>query len=205
MDVSKVHTHCACADVTLCWKWRTWCRLFFVFHTGFLCLDLRTHKLQVTLSPVQQTIISVTYLIGLIQLLCSKVDLPRLPLLGKLLSEAPEMRQSFLCPLFARNKSSGCSQVCFFSSSLTLFLAMPGGCSPGIFQQQCFMYQYRFKIFFPELNYHLITWPVITRKRTTGMHYICMHRQPLWYVHSLLHKVVYTLGLITCLFCSTVH
>ena len=95
----------------------------FVFHTGFLCLDLRTHKLQVTLRPVQQTIISVTYLIQPIQLLCSKVDLPRLPLLGKLLSEAPEMRQSFLCPLFARNKSSGCSQICFFSSSLSSVLS----------------------------------------------------------------------------------
>ena len=75
-------------------KWRTWCRLFLSF-TQVLCLDLRTHKLQVTLRPVQQTIISVTYLIGLMQLLCSKVDLPRLPLLGKLLFEAPEMRQSF--------------------------------------------------------------------------------------------------------------
>ena len=100
------------------------------------------------MSPVQQTIISVTYLIGLIHLLCSKVDLPRLPLLWKLLSEAPEMRQSFLCSFFARNKSSGCSQVCFFSSSLTLFLAMPGSCTPGIFQQQCFMYQYCFQNIF---------------------------------------------------------
>ena len=86
----------------------------FCLSHRFLCLDLRTHKLQVTLRPVQQTIISVAYLFGLIQLLCSKVDLPRLPLLWKLLSEAPEMRQGFLCPFFARNKSSGCSRSASF-------------------------------------------------------------------------------------------
>ena len=75
-----------------------------------LGLNSRTYELLVPLRSVQQPIMPVAYLIGPVQLLCVlKVKLPRLPLFGELLFEAPETTDTkLLCILFARNKSSGC-------------------------------------------------------------------------------------------------
>ena len=83
---------------------------------------------------------SVIYLIRSIQLFCVPATCrsqptKTIPLLWEVFSVVPETRQSSLCSLFASKESSGCCQVSVFSvSSGALFLAMPGGGSPGDFQ-----------------------------------------------------------------------